>query len=40
MAVLINEVARDMGGKEHSILSEEREGSYTVVMSEGKALGV
>lgn len=40
LAVLTNEVATDMGWQEHFILQEEREGSYTVVMSEGTTLGV
>jgi len=32
LAVLTNEVAANMGWKEHCILQEERKGSYTVVM--------
>ena len=38
IAVLTNEVASDMGWKEHFILQEEREGSYTVILREGSAL--
>ena len=40
LAVLTNDVAADMGWKEHFILQEEQEGSYTVVMSEGTTIGV
>jgi hypothetical protein len=40
IAALTDEVAQDMGWKEHFVLHEEREGSYTVVMSEGTTLGV
>lgn len=40
LAVLTNEAAADMGWKEHFILQEEREGSYTVVISEGTTFGV
>ncbi|MGE0681969.1 MAG: hypothetical protein AB7P69_13850 [Candidatus Binatia bacterium] len=40
LAVLTNETAADMGWKEHFILQEEREGSYTVVISEGTTLGI
>ena len=40
LAVLTNEVAEDMGWKEHSIMSEEPNTHYTVVMSEGSALGI
>ena len=40
LAVLTNEVAADMGWKEHSIMSEEPNTHYTVVMSEGSTLGI
>ena len=40
LAVLTNDVATDMGWQEHFILQEETEGSYTVVIKEGAALGV
>ncbi|MGE0824437.1 MAG: hypothetical protein AB7G75_03970 [Candidatus Binatia bacterium] len=40
LAVLTNEAAADMGWKEHFILQEETEGSYTVAISEGTTLGV
>lgn len=40
IAALTDEVAQDMGWKEHFVLHEERERSYTVVMSEGTPLGI
>lgn len=40
VAVLTDEVAQDMGWKEHFILWDKREENYIVVVSEGTTLGV